>query len=78
MIYDLKVKASTGGGPFEVIATGRRHANGTIDFPTATPIPTEILDALNRQLNELGQPQGTLKRTVGNTTYEIHFARGGE
>jgi hypothetical protein len=81
MIYDLKVRASTGGGPYEIVATGRRHADGTIVFPTATeehPIPTEVLDALNSELRELGRPIGSVKRTVGNTAYEINFARGGE
>ncbi|MGA2879949.1 MAG: hypothetical protein ABSG13_13445 [Bryobacteraceae bacterium] len=81
MIYDLKVRASTAGGPSEIIATGKRAADGTIVFTVASEsnnVPAEVLDALSRQLNELGQPLGTLKRTVGDTTYEIHFARGGE
>lgn len=81
MIFDSEVRASTGGAPYELVATGRRYADGVIVFPNATeahPIPTEVLGVLNRELRKLGRPIGSVKRTVGKTAYEISFARGGE
>jgi hypothetical protein len=69
----LELKASSNGEPFRLFATGVRPIGGITLFSTLEPLPQELLQALNRYLEEFDPSIGTWNYTVGQTAYQVNF-----
>jgi hypothetical protein len=69
----LEIKASSDGEPYRLIATGVRPIGGSVLFSPSEPVPSELLRALNRYLDEFDPGVGTWSHTVGRTTYQVAF-----